>query len=165
MTDSISEALGVAQDLESDGKNDHPMVLYDEKMKEIKEQASDFLKEDFAFARVNIKTLIEEGMDVVPEILGVAKNMQDSKMYEAASKFLKTISDLNKDLVGMNVEISKGKKETGAVPTKSENENVVSEPQGNNVALKGDIASILSQIAERERLKQVSTEASFLTEE
>jgi hypothetical protein len=67
----------------------------------------DPVESDTDFARKNIKKLIEKGSDAIDEILLVAKNSEHPRAYEVAGALIKSISDLNKDLL----ELQKRKKD------------------------------------------------------
>lgn len=62
---------------------------------------------DLAYARQNVQTLIEYGLNGVSQLADLADQSQQSVAYERLSGLLKTVSDLNKDLV----DIGKTKKE------------------------------------------------------
>ncbi len=57
--------------------------------------------DDFSFARKNLRELISKGTGAIDEILFVAKESEHPRAYEVASNFIKNLSDLNKDLVGL----------------------------------------------------------------
>lgn len=54
------------------------------------------------YAEENIKILINESIRKVPDLMELVKESQSARMYEAAGSFIKVISDLNKDLVGLS---------------------------------------------------------------
>lgn len=56
---------------------------------------------DFAFARKNVKDLIKQGSAAVGNILEVAKASEHPRAYEVAATMLKTMADMNKDLLDM----------------------------------------------------------------
>ena len=62
---------------------------------------------DTEFARTNIRSLITKGNTAIDEILKVAEASEHPRAYEVAAGFIKTISDLNKDLL----QLQKTKKE------------------------------------------------------
>lgn len=65
------------------------------------------VESDTEFARINIKNLIKKGTDAVDEILQVAKHSEHPRAYEVAGALIKSMADLNKDLL----ELQKRKKE------------------------------------------------------
>jgi hypothetical protein len=62
---------------------------------------------DTDIARQNIKTLINKGLSAVDELAVVAKDSQHPRAYEVMATLIKSMSDLNKDLL----EIQKRKKD------------------------------------------------------
>jgi hypothetical protein len=65
------------------------------------------VESDTEFARTNIKDLIRKGTSAVDEILQVAKHSEHPRAYEVAGALIKSMADLNKDLL----ELQKRKKE------------------------------------------------------
>lgn len=54
---------------------------------------------DTDFARENIKELIKKGSTAVDEILQVAKHSEHPRAYEVAGALIKSMAELNKDLL------------------------------------------------------------------
>ena len=84
--------------------------------KEIKKQAKEVkarkLDVDFAAARSNMKELISNGMNALDGIMKVAEASDSPRAYEVTALLLKTISEMNKDLIGIhekNANIQKEK--------------------------------------------------------
>ena len=90
MTDIIAQTLGAAQPL---------MPI--ERPKVDPNQAQDFNE-----SRDNIREMIEQAMSALPDMFNVLSQSQDAKMYMAAATFLKTVQDLNVDLVKIHKEKS-----------------------------------------------------------
>lgn len=61
-------------------------------------------QEDFDVARINLKEMVEQAMGALPDMFNVLSQTQDSKMYIAASAFLKTVQDLNSEMVKIHKE-------------------------------------------------------------
>ncbi len=70
-----------------------------EAFKHIKRDREEVLANDFNHARDNIKELIETGKQAVDGIMKVAIESDSPRAYEVASLLIKTISELNKDLM------------------------------------------------------------------
>lgn len=70
-----------------------------EAFKKIKRDREEILVNDFNHARDNIKELIETGKQAVDGIMKVAIESDSPRAYEVASLLIKTISELNKDLM------------------------------------------------------------------
>jgi hypothetical protein len=62
---------------------------------------------DFEYARTNLINVIEKGQEALNGILDVAAMSQHPRGYEVAATLIKTMADVNKDLL----ELSKRKKE------------------------------------------------------
>jgi len=94
--DKISKALDINYDA----------AIVPEPSKEIKKEAKKIKAEkldvDFSLARTNMKSLINDGMDALDGIMKVAEASDSPRAYEVAALLLKTISDINKDLIVMH---------------------------------------------------------------
>ena len=62
---------------------------------------------DFEYARTNLYDIIEKGQEALIGILDVANMSQHPRSYEVAANLIKTLSDVNKDLL----QLAKTKKE------------------------------------------------------
>ena len=69
------------------------------------------LDADFNYVRGNIKGLINSGTDAIEEILKVAKAGDSPRAYEVVSQLLKTVADMNKDLIDLYQKTKLAKKE------------------------------------------------------
>lgn len=58
--------------------------------------------EDFSFARKNIKNLIQKGDVAIDNLLQVASASEHPRAYEVAAGLIKTMADLNKDLLDIH---------------------------------------------------------------
>ena len=62
---------------------------------------------DYDYARENMHDLIDKGQEALQGILDVANMSQHPRSYEVAATLIKTLSDVNKDLL----QLAKTKKE------------------------------------------------------
>lgn len=86
------------------------------------EELDSEVHEDIAFARSNIKNLIRQGNSAVGDILEVARASEHPRAYEVASNLIKTMAEMNKDLL----DIQKKKIElTGEKPKMPENQHTI----------------------------------------
>lgn len=60
---------------------------------------SDEVESDAATARTNIKSLLDKGESAIDNLLLVAQQSEHPRAYEVAANFIKTLADLNKDLL------------------------------------------------------------------
>lgn len=56
-------------------------------------------KENYKIARENIIDIVEKGKLALGEILSIAKNSESPRSYEVAATLIKTLGDLNKDIM------------------------------------------------------------------
>jgi translation initiation factor IF-3 len=63
--------------------------------------------DDYEYARNNLKGLIENGKEVMQNIIFVAKESESPRSYEVVGQLIKTLADTNKDLL----DIAKKSKE------------------------------------------------------
>ena len=78
------------------------------------------LENDTKYVRQNFYDLIEKGHGAIDELLAVADQSQHPRAYEVLANMLKTMGDINKDLLDMH---AKKQKITGEVPEKQEVNN------------------------------------------
>ena len=78
------------------------------------------LESDFNIARTNIKELLRKSDGAIDELLKVANESEHPRAYEVAATFIKTMADLNKDLL----DIRKKKNDIGGKPTVENNTNI-----------------------------------------
>lgn len=96
---------------------------------------------DYNTARTNIKSLIEKGDTAIDGILRVAEQSDHPRAYEVAATFIKTLADLNKDLL----ELQKKKKElTGAVQATTNQTNI------DKAVFVGSTAELIKMIKNKE---------------
>jgi hypothetical protein len=78
------------------------------------------IEDDAEFARQNIRELIEKGNDAMNNLLMVAKQSDHPRAYEVAANMLKSLTDMNKDLM----EIQKRKRDLEPKETNNASINV-----------------------------------------
>lgn len=123
--DKISEALGAAQSLTEVAVKEIQNVHSSELMTTSPKDHDEEFNEDVKIAKDNIKQLIEDTMDVIPDMIDLIRESQSPMMYNSASNFVKTIAELNKTLV----EISK----KAAEPAEKQQVNTTTNITQNNV--------------------------------
>lgn len=81
-----------------------PIVIKqsEELVKKVKIKRKQQVRQDFDSARKNIKDLIGIGFDAIDGIMKVAEAGDSPRAYEVASILIKTVSELNTDLMGMH---------------------------------------------------------------
>jgi hypothetical protein len=86
----------------------------------IEEENKTSIEDDAEFARQNIRELIEKGNDAMNNLLMVAKQSDHPRAYEVAANMLKSLTDMNKDLM----EIQKRKRDLEPKETNNASINV-----------------------------------------
>jgi glycogen debranching enzyme len=86
-----------------------------------KERREQLLNTDFDTARDGIKDLINTGMDAVDGIMKVAIAGDQPRAYEVAATLLKTLSDMNKDLLEIHKQANEAEKEKISVKNTTNN--------------------------------------------
>lgn len=82
-----------------------------ELVKKIEVEKKEILTQDFDHARENLKELIENGKHAMDGIMKVAVETDSPRAYEVASLMIKTLADLNKDLMVLHEKSASVKKE------------------------------------------------------
>lgn len=139
---NLSEFLDIAYE-EPKKKNDIVPVV-----KEVKIKRKDQIRQDFDSARKNMKVLIEKGFESLDGIMKVAEAGDSPRAYEVASILIKTISEVNSDLIDMH------KTTADALGT-----NKVVKNTTNNSIFVGstrDLQNLINQ--SRSQLKAITTE-------
>lgn len=57
------------------------------------------IDDDYQYARNNLRGLIENGKEVMQNIIFVAKESESPRSYEVVGQLIKTLADTNKDLL------------------------------------------------------------------
>lgn len=73
----------------------------------VESKSLDVVETDTEFARKNIRNLIDKGNIAVDNLLHVSKESEHPRAYEVVAGLMKTMADLNKDLL----ELQKRKKD------------------------------------------------------
>ena len=102
MSDKISseEKLSKILDIEVESKPESNDII--PIAKEVKIKRKDQIRQDFDSARRNMKELIEKGFESLDGIMKVAEAGDSPRAYEVASILIKTISEVNTDLINMH---------------------------------------------------------------
>ena len=86
----------------------------------IEEENKTSVEDDAEFARQNIRSLIQKGNVAIDNLLNVAHQSDHPRAYEVAANMLKSLTDMNKDLM----EIQKRKKDLEPKETNNASINV-----------------------------------------
>jgi len=132
INDSLSEIFDI-------GPLEEPTYLPATKVETPVAVSGDDIDVDSSLARNNIKNLIVKGTDSIDDLLRVAKESEHPRAYEVAANFIKTLADLNKDLL----EIQKRKQELS--PQNNQGNSPINVK---NAVFVGSTAELLKQIRE-----------------
>ena len=83
---------------------ENPLIKYAEEEEETTSQVGDLLEleNDFATARRSIKSVIEQSNDVLKDAIVLASASDSPRTIEVVANLLKTIADVNKDLLDLH---------------------------------------------------------------
>ena len=113
VNEKISDALEVnfeeeVQPINVSPPNTKEITVPKEEMLALREKHAN---KDYSDARESLKDLIDVGIDAVDGILKVASEGDHPRAYEVASQMLKTVAEMNKDLIGLHKQMKDLKKE------------------------------------------------------
>jgi len=87
--------------------------------------AEEKLDKDYSTVRKNLYELIETGKDAVENILNVAKAGDSPRAYEVVSQLLKTVSEMNKDVLDVHDKAKKIKEDKYNLTQKNTTNNTI----------------------------------------
>jgi Terminase DNA packaging enzyme len=97
---SAEEKLSKILDIEISESKEFKKI--DNFVKEVKIKRKDQIRQDFDSARKNMKDLISSGFEALDGIMKVAEAGDSPRAYEVASILMKTVSEINTDLMNMH---------------------------------------------------------------
>lgn len=62
-------------------------------------------EDDYQLARQTLRNLIYKGESTLDEMIELAKNSEHPRTYEVAGQLMKTMSDISKDLIGLQKQV------------------------------------------------------------
>lgn len=100
--DIIGESLGVAPARINDNAKEVTKIRRENTDIVIhKDEDSDELDRDMKYARENLYHAINSGSEALEEMLELAKSSEHPRAFEVVATLIKTIADVNKDLVDL----------------------------------------------------------------
>ncbi|MFA6198998.1 MAG: hypothetical protein WC679_01165 [Bacteroidales bacterium] len=107
--DAISEFLGASTGVDTS----RSMTYTERTSRELKVQVDEVKAsnstEDYTFVRENMRNIITQAMELIPDAINLARETESSKSFDSASLLLQTLSNINKDLLEINKIDPKGK--------------------------------------------------------
>lgn len=79
---------------------------------------------DFEYARENLMKMIEKGNIAIDGILQLAKESESPRTYEVAAGLIKTMTEANKDLLGLRKQKKELQKDDAPKQTNTTNNNL-----------------------------------------
>lgn len=99
---TAEEKLSEILDIEVVAKDPVEVKTSIDVVKQVKIKRKDQVRQDFDSARKNMKELIDKGFESLDGIMRVAEAGDSPRAYEVASILIKTISEVNSDLMNMH---------------------------------------------------------------
>lgn len=93
--DKISQVLGTATGMEMSDVTSNEITTLTDKCREMRKN----LDQDYDFARGNLRRVLEQAMSLLPNAISLAREAESPRVYESTSAFIKTIAEINKDLL------------------------------------------------------------------
>ena len=87
--------------------------------------SEDKLDKDYATIRRNLYDLINQGNDAIQGILDVAKAGDSPRAYEVVSQLLKTVAEMNKDVLDVHDKVKKVKEDGRSLTQKNTTNNTI----------------------------------------
>lgn len=112
--DGISEILDVSYE---------PKEIKVANKKEISPTKERDFEDDYKEVRGNLRHLVSTGEDAIEGILKVATEGDHPRAYEVVSQLIKTVSDVNKDLIDLHKKTKEIKKEDNKYVQKNTTNN------------------------------------------
>lgn len=106
-------------------KFDPHLPVKAEKQISVSQKGEDKIDKDYIQVRKNLYDLIDTGKDAVQHILDVAKAGDSPRAYEVVSQLLKTVSEMNKDVLDIHDKAKKIKEDKFNLTQKNTTNNTI----------------------------------------
>tara|TARA_R110002020_G_scaffold404091_1_gene614176 strand:- start:260 stop:700 length:441 start_codon:yes stop_codon:yes gene_type:complete len=83
------------------------------------------IDKDYGTVRRNLYDLINQGNDAIQGVLDVAKAGDSPRAYEVVSQLLKTVSEMNKDVLEVHDKVKKIKEDGRSLTQKNTTNNTI----------------------------------------
>ena len=143
---TVDEKLSEALDVEFKTEEE-PKKLIPKPVREIEVDAIDSEK-DYWLVRKNMKELIKQGEDAIDGILNVAVQGDAPRAYEVAAQMIKTVAEVNKDLIDLHKKVKEINQEEINI-NNTTNQSIY-------VGSTSDLQDLIN--AERSRTKAITTD-------
>ena len=85
---------------------------------------SEDTEDDYQLARATLRNMISKGTKTLDALMDLAKNSETPRSYEVAGQFIKTMSDVSKDLLDIQKQVKDLNQEDATGPIRTQN-NIV----------------------------------------
>lgn len=82
-------------------------------------------EDDYQLARQTLRKLLVKGEYTLDEIINLAKNSEHPRSYEVAGQLMKTLSDVSKDLMGLQKQVKEIENANGTTSQQINTQNNV----------------------------------------
>jgi peptide methionine sulfoxide reductase MsrA len=126
-----------------------PNIIQDtNSIKSIKRHKKELVNQDFNEARLNMKDLINTGFEAIDGMMKVATASDSPRAYEVVSILLKTMTEMNSELVSLHEKANKAIPQTKQVQSTTNNSIFVGSTK--------DLQNLINQ--SRSQLKTINNE-------
>jgi hypothetical protein len=149
MIEKSDKLLSEILDIPIEESNETKNITLPPEVKSIKRQKKDLVQHDFSEARKNMKELISTGFEAVDGMMKVATASDSPRAYEVVSILLKTISEMNSEMISLHEKANK------AEPSSTKN---IKNTTNNSIFVGStkDLQNIINQ--SRSQLKSLNSE-------
>lgn len=96
-------------------------IISTPEIKSIKRLKKDLVRDDFNQARSNMKDLINTGFEAIDGMMKVAEASDSPRAYEVVSILLKTMTEMNSELVSLHEKANKAEPQSTKVQNTTNN--------------------------------------------
>lgn len=82
-------------------------------------------EDDYQLARQTLRKLIIKGSDTLDDVTNLAKNSEHPRAYEVTGQIIKALSDVSKDLLGLQKQVKELKTEDSSLQQINTQNNIV----------------------------------------
>ena len=81
-------------------------------------EMSDRLEDDYEYARGNLRNIIDNGGNVLQNLINIAQVSEHPRAFEVVSQLMKTMIDANKDLISLQKQVKDIKEDKSKQPAR-----------------------------------------------
>lgn len=133
MTDKLNDIFNIEGPVVPAPKPETPVVVQNEEISDI--------DSDYELARNTLRSIISSGTSALDDVILLARSSEHPRSYEVAGQMMKTMSEVAKDLLGLQKqkqEISKPLEKPQAIE------------QQNNIIFAGSTDDLLKMISKKD---------------